>query len=62
MRTKLIGLLIMAANLGTVTLTIQAFATSVDKATETQCLTHDWPKEAHTTHLEWCVDNGYSVN
>ena len=34
----------------------------LDKATAQQCANHDWPKEAHDVHMDWCAANGYSTN
>jgi hypothetical protein len=34
----------------------------LDKATAQQCANHDWPKEAHDIHMDWCAANGYSTN
>ena len=31
----------------------------LDKATATQCRTHDWPVEAHQVHMDWCKANNY---
>jgi hypothetical protein len=31
----------------------------LDKATATQCRTHDWPASAHKVHMDWCKSNGY---
>ena len=33
----------------------------LDKATATQCRTHDWPEAAHQVHMDWCQANGYST-
>ena len=33
----------------------------LDKATATQCRTHDWPIEAHQVHMDWCKANNYST-
>ena len=33
----------------------------LDKATATQCRTHDWPESAHKVHMNWCKTNGYTT-
>jgi hypothetical protein len=40
----------------------QAVIHFVDKATAHQCITHDWPKEHHTLHRNWCITNNYPTN
>lgn len=34
---------------------------SIDKATERQCATHDWPKSADQLHRDWCLGAGYKI-
>lgn len=34
----------------------------LDKATAKQCITHDWPADAHNIHLAWCAANNYPTN
>jgi hypothetical protein len=34
----------------------------LDQATAKQCATHDWPKQAHDIHMDWCAANNYSTN
>ena len=48
--------------LGSINLGITTVVTNLDKATAQQCRTHDWPSHQHYTHMEWCLDNGYSTN
>jgi hypothetical protein len=31
----------------------------IEKATRTQCLTHDWPTHLHQNHLDFCKEFGY---
>ena len=31
----------------------------IEKATRTQCLTHDWPTHLHQNHLDFCDEVGY---
>ena len=33
----------------------------LDKATRHQCITHDWPADAHYIHMDWCQSNGYAT-
>ncbi len=33
----------------------------IEKATRTQCLTHDWPTHLHQNHLDFCKEFGYST-
>jgi hypothetical protein len=35
---------------------------TLDKATAHQCANHDWPKQVHDLHIDWCAANGYSTN
>ena len=35
--------------------------TELEKATATQCRTHDWPADAHYIHMDWCQSNGYAT-
>jgi hypothetical protein len=48
--------------LGSINFGITTVVTNLDKATAEQCRTHDWPSYQHYTHMEWCLDNGYSTN
>jgi hypothetical protein len=34
----------------------------LDKATAQQCADHDWPKEAHDIHMDWCAANDYPTH
>ena len=34
----------------------------LDKATAHQCASHDWPKDAHQVHMDWCAANSYPTN
>ncbi len=34
----------------------------LDKATAQQCISHDWPKDAHQVHMAWCAANQYPTN
>ena len=38
-----------------------AGVTELEKATATQCRTHDWPADAHYIHMDWCASNGYAT-
>ena len=38
-----------------------AGVTELEKATATQCRTHDWPADAHYIHMDWCQSNGYAT-
>ena len=31
----------------------------IEKATRTQCRTHDWPTHLHQNHLDFCKEFGY---
>jgi hypothetical protein len=31
----------------------------LEAATKKQCLTHDWPKDKHQVHIDWCHANMY---
>ena len=33
----------------------------LEQAVRQQCVTHDWPNEAHEAHIDWCSANGYAV-
>jgi hypothetical protein len=35
---------------------------TLDKATAHQCANHDWPKQAHDIHMDWCAANSYPTN
>jgi len=34
---------------------------ALDKATATQCRTHDWPADKAVATSKWCVANGYKI-
>jgi hypothetical protein len=34
----------------------------LDKATAQQCASHDWPKQAHDIHMDWCAANSYPTH
>tara|TARA_R110000822_G_scaffold165794_1_gene306307 strand:+ start:1185 stop:1454 length:270 start_codon:yes stop_codon:yes gene_type:complete len=36
--------------------------TQLEKATAHQCITHDWPANAHYIHMDWCTANGYATS
>jgi hypothetical protein len=40
----------------------QATIYTLDKATAQQCANHDWPKDAHDIHMDWCAANSYPTN
>jgi hypothetical protein len=40
----------------------QVMMHQLDQATAQQCATHDWPKQAHDIHMDWCAANGYATN
>jgi len=38
-----------------------AMVHKLDQKVRQQCVTHDWPNEAHEAHIDWCSANGYAV-
>ena len=52
-------LFVVASFIGGVALITQGAIQRLDAATAHQCITRDWPADAHAVHMEWCEDNNY---